>query len=292
MARWRRALDPAAVGQRAQFVSRLPTYLYVVSHREGPVAAFDPAPQQSDYVSGWAGQPKYRPYSVPSRPVHDWARQATPSIVRRSYHLAGRPYRSARRRLVGEPTRSLYDTLWKRDDYRRLPMLFPVMPALTPGDPADGRADGRADGHADGHADPRPRHRDWTLGKVLVGPTLVLIGLVAVCVAAPTWNEHDAFQDWQGWAIAAVLTGAYYVLLDARITAGRYIQALWNRTRLAVCALMTIGVLVAAELHPHDRFTGWQGLGVAVLIVAIYLLATLISAERRRLRIRRQNTRV
>jgi len=261
-------LDPAVVGQRAQFTSRFPTYLYVVSRREGPVQAFDPAPQQSDYVSGWAGQPKYRPYSVASRPVRDWARKATPSVVTRSYKLAGRPYRAARRRLQREPVRSLYDTLWKRSDYRRLPRLFPLMPTLAPGDSPEV------------HAERLPRHPGWTVSKVLLGPTLVLAALVAMCVVAASWGEHDAFQDWQGWAVAAALTGVYYVALDHRITGGRCRQALWKRTRLTVCALMALAAVGAAYLHPHDTFTDGQGWAVAALIVAVYLFSTLVVPAR------------
>ena len=125
-----------------------------------------------------------------------------------------------------------------------------------------------------------------------MGPTLVLAALVTGCVFAAYGGHHDAFQDWQGWAVAAILTGVYYMIVDRWVTGGRYLRALWKGTRLAVCGVMTAAVLVAAELHPHDSLTDWQGLAVAALIVAMYLLSMFVVAMSRRASLRRRKLRV
>jgi hypothetical protein len=52
-----RILDPAAVGERVQLWSSHPVFLLVHARREAVRDVFATAPQQSDYVSDWAGAP-------------------------------------------------------------------------------------------------------------------------------------------------------------------------------------------------------------------------------------------
>ena len=66
MARWQQVVDPAVVGQRAQFISRLPTYLYVLARREGPVPAFDPARNRATTSRGGPGSPNTAPIRCPA----------------------------------------------------------------------------------------------------------------------------------------------------------------------------------------------------------------------------------
>jgi hypothetical protein len=53
LAHWYRVCDPDAVGRRAQFRSRYPSYLFVRARRIGDVPEFAPPPQQSDYAAAW-----------------------------------------------------------------------------------------------------------------------------------------------------------------------------------------------------------------------------------------------
>jgi hypothetical protein len=105
--RWYEVADPGAVGGRAQYRSRSVAYLYVRARRIGPVAPFDPPPQQSDYVARWNDEWRPPAERAGMASVRRVIGEVAPELKRR--YLQVRPR-----------TRSWY----QRPDYRRLPTHF------------------------------------------------------------------------------------------------------------------------------------------------------------------------
>jgi hypothetical protein len=135
-ASWFRVTDPQTVESRAQFVSRAVTYLFVLARRVGPVPTFDPAPQQSDYVSAWR-EGWWKPTQNASRPAESSILAFVRRIRRQLPAPVDRGYRWFRRRMSrARHTQSLFG----RVDYSQLtshftPIDLPRMTRPTPDGP-------------------------------------------------------------------------------------------------------------------------------------------------------------
>jgi SAM-dependent methyltransferase len=104
---WYEVADPGVVCARAQYRTRSVAYLYVRARRVGPVPAFDPAPQQSDYAARWR---------------EDWHPLAEPRGIASLLRAVGRraPQLEELYLRWRPGTRGWY----RRHDYRHLPTHF------------------------------------------------------------------------------------------------------------------------------------------------------------------------
>jgi hypothetical protein len=77
---WFEVTDPAATGSRVEIVGPYQTMLMVLARRVSPVEPFASMPQQSDYVSAWAGA-AHTDHGMPAPPPRSFRRLIPASLM-------------------------------------------------------------------------------------------------------------------------------------------------------------------------------------------------------------------